>query len=197
VGDDVEIAGKALPKTFSVATPNGGRHLYFSAEGQPLRNTAGKLGRHIDTRGVGGYVVGPGSALTSGYYRIATQSPVAQLPGCIADTLMSNSPTVSGPSFGELRENDVRAILEREMRRVRTAPVGSRNGALNTAAFLIGKLVGSGRITEVVAWNVLETAAHGHLRVQGFARREVNQTIRSGLTAGIRAWVSHASRICV
>jgi hypothetical protein len=53
-GDGVQIAGKALPKTFSVATPNGGLHLYFSAEDRSLRNTAGKLGRYIDSRGIGG-----------------------------------------------------------------------------------------------------------------------------------------------
>ena len=187
VGDDVEIAGKALPRTQTVQTPNGGLHLYFSAGGRSLKSTAGKLGKHIDTRGIGGYVVGPGSRLTSGYYRIVSQSPVAQLPEWIADALTPNRPTVSPASVDQLRESDVQAILEREIQRVRTATPGSRNSTLNIAAFLLGKLAGSGKITEADAWDILQTAAHCHIGVQGFSESEVNRTIGSGLTAGIRS----------
>jgi hypothetical protein len=187
VGEVVQIAGKALPKTFSVATPNGGRHLYFSAKGRSLGNTAGKLGRHVDTRGIGGYVLGAGSALTSGYYRVVTQSPVALLPEWIADALTPQSPTVPTASFDQLRESDVSAILKREIQRVRTATHGSRNSALNTAAFLLGKLASTGKITEADASGVLQAAARSHIGVHGFTQWEMMATIRSGLTAGIRS----------
>jgi Bifunctional DNA primase/polymerase, N-terminal len=186
VGGDIEIAGNRLPRTFSVATPSGGQHLYFSARGRSLSNTVGKLGKHIDTRGIGGYVVGPGSVLRTGYYRIVTPSPVAELPDWIADALATHSFTVSTASPGQLRESDVQAILEREVQRVRTATPGSRNSDLNIAAFLLGKLADSGKITEREAWNILQTAAHRHIGLHGFTESEMNRTIRSGLAAGIR-----------
>ncbi len=49
-----------VPKTLTVATPNGGRHHYYLGT---AATTASKIGPGIDTRGVGGYVVAPGSTL--------------------------------------------------------------------------------------------------------------------------------------
>jgi hypothetical protein len=151
-----------------------------------LSNTVGKLGKHIDTRGIGGYVVGPGSVLATGYYRTITRSSVAELPDWIADALTPHSPTVSTASSDRLSASDVKTILQREAQRVRTATPGSRNGALNIAAFLLGKLAASGKITERDAWGLLQTAAHRHIGFHGFTESEMNRTIRSGLAAGIR-----------
>jgi hypothetical protein len=50
-----------LPKTITVRTGSGGLHVYFKYPGPNYRNTAGALGEGLDTRGDGGYVVGPGS----------------------------------------------------------------------------------------------------------------------------------------
>src|SRR3954452_19505149 len=51
--------GEAIPRnTRTVVTPSGGQHLYFHLPPEAdLRNTAGHLGTHIDTRASGGYVV--------------------------------------------------------------------------------------------------------------------------------------------
>lgn len=49
-----------------VRTGGGGLHLYFRAPGAAIRNSAGKLGRGIDVRGEGGYVVLPPSVHPSG-----------------------------------------------------------------------------------------------------------------------------------
>lgn len=62
-----EQAGQPLPlETFHVRTRRGGSHLYFTApDGVRLTNTSDDrgngLGWKVDTRGDGGYVVGPGS----------------------------------------------------------------------------------------------------------------------------------------
>jgi hypothetical protein len=108
------------------------------------------------------------------------------LPDWIADALAPHSLTVSTASPDQLGASDVQAILEREVQRVRTATVGSRNSALNIAAFLLGKLAGSGKITEADAWHILQTAAQRHIGFQGFTGSEMDRTIRSGLAAGIR-----------
>jgi hypothetical protein len=85
-------AGAAVPATFTVATPSGGEHRYFTAPaGASLRNTAGTLGWRIDTRAAGGYVVAAGSALRLRgrvvRYRVTDSSPVAALPGWLCRAL--------------------------------------------------------------------------------------------------------------
>ena len=58
-------AGQPYPAaTYTVSTPSGGTHLYFTAPaGAGLRNTAGALGWLVDTRAGGGYVVGAASTV--------------------------------------------------------------------------------------------------------------------------------------
>lgn len=62
----LEQVNTPLPKTVSVKTGSGGLHFYFRFPGPDYRNTAGALGPGLDTRGDGGYVVGPGSLHKSG-----------------------------------------------------------------------------------------------------------------------------------
>ena len=45
-----------LPKTITVKTGNG-RHYYFRCDGARVGNSVGRLGKGIDVRGDGGYVV--------------------------------------------------------------------------------------------------------------------------------------------
>jgi hypothetical protein len=51
-----------------VRTPSGGLHIYFSDAAGEWRNSAGKLGAGIDVRGVGGYVLAPGSTVGDDAY---------------------------------------------------------------------------------------------------------------------------------
>lgn len=52
----------------TVATPSGGRHLYFRDCG--LGSTASRVAPKIDTRGDGGYVIAPGSVGPEGAYAL-------------------------------------------------------------------------------------------------------------------------------
>lgn len=76
--------------TLVVRTPSGGRHEYYRTE-QVVGNTAGRLGDGLDTRGDGGYVVGPGSVCVngegSGAYTIERDRPVAGLPANVSERL--------------------------------------------------------------------------------------------------------------
>ena len=48
-----------LPDTLEARTGNSGRHLYFALpEEAVIRNSSGILGKRLDIRGEGGYVVG-------------------------------------------------------------------------------------------------------------------------------------------
>jgi putative DNA primase/helicase len=57
-----------LPETAEVMTPRGGRHIYFRHPGAEIRikTTASAIGRHLDIRGDGGYVILPPSVLPDG-----------------------------------------------------------------------------------------------------------------------------------
>jgi hypothetical protein len=77
-----------LPDTPEVLTGGGGRHLYFHSDDR-IPNLVGQLGRGLDLRGDGGYVIAPRSSHLSGqeYLWEASSRPtdveVAELPGFI------------------------------------------------------------------------------------------------------------------
>jgi hypothetical protein len=52
----------ALPTSLRARTPRGGVHIYLR-NSLGLRNSASKISEGIDTRGVGGYVLLPGSVI--------------------------------------------------------------------------------------------------------------------------------------
>ncbi|MGW8357694.1 bifunctional DNA primase/polymerase [Streptomyces wedmorensis] len=92
--------GEPWPYTLTVATPSGGRHLYFRV---PTDCTIGSssggrtlLGPGIDIRGPGrhsgGYLIGPGSVVDGRPYVIARDIPAAPLPAWIADRISTPHP---------------------------------------------------------------------------------------------------------
>src|SRR4030095_4606792 len=57
-----------LPRTWHNATGKGEHYWFRLPKGRECRNTAGRLGKGLDTRGEGGYVVAPGSRHPNGRY---------------------------------------------------------------------------------------------------------------------------------
>ncbi len=180
--------------TFTVRTRRDGLHLYFTApEGVRMRNTAGKLGWLIDTRAHGGYVVGPGSYVAdddaSGTYRVANPAPPAPLPAWLANRLTTGQPRPMPPrpalDLATTRNlaSYATVALRSELERVLATQAGQRNHTLNAAAFALGQLVGSGVLPQALVEDAL-TQAGRHI---GLGERECEATIRSGLTAGLRA----------
>lgn len=89
-------AGRPWPATFTVRTPSGGMHLYFTPPGGVvIGSTSGgmtRLGPGIDTRGPGaggrgGYVVGPTSIVGGRRYEITHDVAIADLPTWLAHLL--------------------------------------------------------------------------------------------------------------
>jgi hypothetical protein len=78
--EDLEEKHGKLPPTWTAKTGGGGLHYYFKLPaGVEIRNSAGKLGRGLDVRGEGGYVLLPGST-TDGEYEVLERHPVADAP---------------------------------------------------------------------------------------------------------------------
>jgi hypothetical protein len=78
IDEDTDAGGDVgplnLPPTRTVKTPHG-RHFYFLIH-QEMPNSSGALGPHIDTRGDGGYVVGPGSIITDEPYEWTNEDEI-------------------------------------------------------------------------------------------------------------------------
>ena len=177
--------GAVIPRdTRTVVTPGGGQHLYFRLPPDvDLRNTAGYLGRHVDTRGTGGYVVGPGSIINGRRYRLTVNAPPHPMPDWLLKELLPKSPATAAPLVLPTSTAYVDAVLRGEAARVEQAAVGTRNQTLFRAAARLGSFVAQGRVAEDVVISVLEHACRRH---PDFGHREVARTIASGLRRAAR-----------
>jgi Bifunctional DNA primase/polymerase, N-terminal len=187
-------ANAAIPVTFTVATPSGGRHLYFAAPTTyRLRNTQGHqgngLGWRVDTRAHGGYVLGPGSTTPTGHYSITDDRPPVQLPAWLLQALVPKpAAAVSAPAQNPVSRADayLRSLVDREIAHVRQAPRGQHNAALFSAALTLGCLVASGDLAEHDIRALLLNAARAHVDNPGCdcTLAQARRTITSGLGYG-------------
>ncbi|MFI9007573.1 bifunctional DNA primase/polymerase [Actinosynnema sp. NPDC053489] len=174
--------------TYTVATPSGGEHRYFRAPDVPLGNTVGRIAPHVDTRGVGGYVVAAGSALGPHRYRVLRDAPVAPAPEWLVAVLTPPAP--EHPPIPAQRPSPRRvdayraAVLEGESERVREARPGTRAHVVFTAACRLGELVGAGWLDETTAVAVLLSAAARHDGVEGWTEREALHHVENGIALG-------------
>ncbi|MBW0134972.1 bifunctional DNA primase/polymerase [Pseudonocardia abyssalis] len=195
-----DAAEPAPTDTFTVATPSGGRHLYFhQPDSAQLRNTQGKLGWRIDTRGHGGYILAAGSRGPAGRsYRVANAHPVVDLPCWLVRALTPSHPPPSrdtsdpapparaGGSIARAPRTQayLRAVVEGERHAVTTAEIGYRHSTLLRAARRLGHWVGGGALDEADARTALTDAAARHLGVAGYTARQIDRDITDGLAYG-------------
>jgi hypothetical protein len=175
--------------TFHVVTGRGGMHLYFRQPGgEPLRNTAGRLGWLIDTRGAGGYVVGPESIVDGRAYRGVSEPGAVPLPGWLTRLLTAPKQRLAAPTRppGLPSSSPRRAgayaekVLREEIAKVLAARPGTRNDTLNAVAFNLGKHAARGTVPADLAWSALEHAAEA---LGGDTAKSAG-TAHAGFTAG-------------
>ncbi|MFG3410208.1 bifunctional DNA primase/polymerase [Streptomyces sp. NPDC048142] len=163
-----ERAGHPVPATYRTRTASGGHHLYFTATpGARLGNSAGRLGKHIDTRAHGGYVVSAGSTLPHGAYEVVDPTDPAPLPEWLCALLMPRQPFrgLTAAPVPVRASRYAAAALKAETAAVAGAGEGSRNWTLVRAARALGRFIPSGDLD----------------------RSEVEQALNSaGLRAGLR-----------
>ena len=89
-----EARGEPWPVTCTVATPSDGKHLCFRASpDHSITTSAGGLPPLIDVRGSGGYVLGAGSVIPAGEYRVCgSVRALASLPGWLARLITERPP---------------------------------------------------------------------------------------------------------
>jgi hypothetical protein len=194
-------AGEPDPvDTFTVATPRGGEHRYFSRPpGSQLRSTVGARGRglgwHVDTRGPGALVATPGSiAVIHGVlmpYAVTWDLPVAVLPGWLVTALTpppapppAAHPPPPLPRTSRRVSAYIQAAVSAECRNVANATEGHRHITVYAAAAALGELLGNGWISAAEITHHLTDAARHHLGVADFDARELITTICDGIAAG-------------
>ncbi|MEQ9811460.1 MAG: phage/plasmid primase, P4 family [Azospirillaceae bacterium] len=182
-----------LPATRTQRTPRGGTHHIFAWPGHEVPSSVGKLGRGLDVRGDGGYVIlAPSVNGKGGSYRVERDCEPVQAPDWLLDLV-----TRSGKARQEPKSTPctalsplavphpyVEAALSKEVERVASAPEGERNDALNSAAFSLGQLISGGCLDERRVKNALVEAAKASGLVNDDGLASVHRTIASGLEAG-------------
>lgn len=76
----------------TVRTPSGGRHLYFADPTKRWGNTTSVLAPGIDTRGVGGFVVAPGSKRADGAYHLVEPAELNRFIDLISNNALPPPP---------------------------------------------------------------------------------------------------------
>jgi hypothetical protein len=172
------------PQTL-VARTGRGYHLYFAGEG---RSSAGRVGAKIDTRGAGGYCIGPPSVHGSGavYRWIDPKLDPVSAPQWLTEALDNGQPE---PPVGERRRlpDGVpytpygRSALQAIAAEMAATVEGERNSTLNALAYRCGRLSAAGQLAEQVAHRDLVAAAVA----ADLDGDEAEATFRSGFTAGL------------
>jgi hypothetical protein len=172
-----------LPATRTHRTRARGLHLLFQHTAG-LRCTAGVIAPGVDTRSDGGYIIWwPAARLP-----VLLDAPPAPWPPWLLNELNAPRPSTSGASRTSPADlfryragsRHVSAALGRAADRVALAPNGSRNRALNTEAYSIGRLVAEGLLDAQEVVDTLAAAAF----TAGLSPREIEATLRSSF----RAW---------
>ena len=136
--------------TIIVATPSGGCHIYLAWPAcGGIKNSSGELGEGIDIRGEGGLVHAPG--LDS--YQIVPRGGVRRLDIMEAPAWLVEA-CRKQPKSAAAAENNPNGgpgslPAQRTLDLLGAAPRGTRNGALNTAAYHLGR---NGELTHDQAW---------------------------------------------
>jgi Bifunctional DNA primase/polymerase, N-terminal len=188
--------GAQWPSTFTVATPSGGWHLYYTAPaGRKIGNRP--LGPLTDIRGGGetngGYVAGPGTIINGRQYEVIDADGPVALPGWLADLLdppaslsaanqfLTAPPRAADPVGAYSR---MRGILDR----LSSARTGDRrNDLLNWSAYQFAEMIAAGEIGPAAAENALYLAAEENGHVAKHGERATRATIASGMRQAVSA----------
>lgn len=91
--------GPEFKNTYTVRTGGGGYHFFFKHPGDRVGNRVGYLGRGVDLRGDGGYVVAPPSLHASGRrYKVIKETTIKVVPKWIVATDDAKKASTASPS---------------------------------------------------------------------------------------------------
>jgi hypothetical protein len=191
--------GDAIPKTHVVTTSRG-RHVWFAYRGT-IPSSAGRIGPGLDIRADGGYAIVPPSVHETGHVYTWVGDPRSPLGNAPAWLIIA-ARTKPVKSISEAALATIKppprfhsamkphgaygqAALRDEIATLSTTPPGSRNHALNRAAFNLFQLVAGDELDEAEVIAALEQACIINGLIHDDSLASVRATIRSGARAGL------------
>ena len=166
-----------LPLTRTHATRSGGRHLLF-APNDKVKCSTSKLGPHVDTRGLGGYVIWWPAC---GGLEVLHGGVLAPVPDWIVEAL--NPKLVPIPTrISATAYRPSVAALRGALNVLAGASEGERNHTLFWVSCRMGEALRAGTITEAEATDLVLSVG----RTVGLFDREILRTARSGFQEGLR-----------
>lgn len=174
-----------LPLTATASTAKG-HHYYFVVAG-PVKTSTGELGKGLDTRGDGGYVIAAPSLHASGVryawlpgrrlggIELAVWPEWLNPPDRSLPATPSQREPTTGASIADRNRAYGEGALLAECATVRGTKQGARNDTFNRSAFKVAQLVAGGVVEHGVARDRLIEAARGC----GLDDLEIRRTLRS------------------
>jgi Bifunctional DNA primase/polymerase, N-terminal len=183
-----------LPVTLASVTSNG-CHLWFRYTCPIQCSADDRIGRGLDVRGDGGYVIAPPSVHPDGpiYCWTNDRTPAVAPEWLVKLTrkpppkpitskiIFPTRPLGRSGAYGK-------AALDQEIATLANTPQGGRNHALNRASFRLHQLVAGGELdSNEVHKRLLDAAiANGLMTDPQDGARSVQATIASGARAGLQ-----------
>ena len=160
-------------------TAGGGYHVFFAyEEGRPIRNTAGAVGRFLDTRGDGGYVILAGSRTADGraYTALAdlSDTPLTPAPEWLHEGVKSGA---GGANTSPLDFNTARKLGDNAAQRAALIPPGQWHEKTRD---LVARMVREGSTDETILALAPHFTADGYSDEQ--TAREFAAHIRTART---------------
>jgi hypothetical protein len=183
---------QTLPPTYTVSTDKG-RHLYYlaPADGRVIRNGSHQTtGFEVDIRGLGGFVVGPGSLHASGaQYVVQDDRDPVPLPDWLMDlfgALPGEINVTAGPAmYVDETSEWGSALLDHACAKVGSTAEGSRNDTLRNEALWVFGRVKAGFIERSEALDALRAAGDAC----GLPSGEVDSAL-AGAAKDARPWLT-------
>jgi Bifunctional DNA primase/polymerase, N-terminal len=163
-----------LPLTRTHVTKSGGRHLLFKPNPR-VGCTTSKLGPHVDTRGLGGYIIWWPACR----FDVLHSKTLAEVPQWMLEALRPASSNVirfPTPQRTEASNSDAR--VQGLVATVANAPQGQRNSLLFWAAMRVHDMLANRELDRSAGANAFDALAEAASR-SGLSLIEIRRTIAS------------------
>jgi hypothetical protein len=182
-----DMAGQMPPTTLTSKTQSGGYHVIFRHNGARVRNGANVLGRGIDVKSDGGYIVAPGASIDGRPYRWANDAKIADAPAWLVDRCRAKKLKTASAGKRVVGEDDVG--IELAQRWIDDHAPDAGPGQTDNTAALVARTVFDYGVTRETARELLihwaATKCHRDLdeddlaRIVGSAERNRQNAIGS------------------